>query len=277
VTRLSDPRSLGRVRAGARATLALGIGASLAANVLAAQPTVIGRVIAAWPPVALLVTVELLSRVPVAPGWLSRLRVVSAAAIAGIAAWVSYWHMAVVALEYGEASVAAHLLPFSVDGLVVVASVCLVELGRTTTAPEPSTAAPTRPEKRRRLEEPAPADRSEPSERPATAKRRKPTSAGGKRDQVRRLARQHPEWTQARLAQAAGCSVRTVRRHLDPPANPPVDPPAAEPAAPVEPAPPADPPPTGPTLPVDPTPPAPSEPSALAAATNGHHPPETSR
>jgi len=37
-----------------------GLGASLAANVAAAQPTVAGRLVAAWPPVALLLAYELL-------------------------------------------------------------------------------------------------------------------------------------------------------------------------------------------------------------------------
>src|SRR5262245_4280935 len=40
--------------------LLLGLGASLAANVAAAQPTVVGRLVAAWPPVGLLMSYELL-------------------------------------------------------------------------------------------------------------------------------------------------------------------------------------------------------------------------
>jgi hypothetical protein len=40
--------------------LLLGLGASLAANVAAAQPTLAGRLVAAWPPVALLLSYELL-------------------------------------------------------------------------------------------------------------------------------------------------------------------------------------------------------------------------
>ena len=40
--------------------LLLGLGASLAANVAAADPTVVGRLVAAWPPVGLLVSYELL-------------------------------------------------------------------------------------------------------------------------------------------------------------------------------------------------------------------------
>jgi Protein of unknown function (DUF2637) len=45
------------------ASLLAGIGASLAANVAAADPTVVGRVVAAWPPVALLLAWELLMQV----------------------------------------------------------------------------------------------------------------------------------------------------------------------------------------------------------------------
>jgi hypothetical protein len=40
--------------------LLLGLGASLASNVAAAEPTVVGRLVAAWPPVGLLLSYELL-------------------------------------------------------------------------------------------------------------------------------------------------------------------------------------------------------------------------
>jgi Protein of unknown function (DUF2637) len=55
-----------RRRAGQRAgmlpwvALLLGLGASLAANVAAADPTLVGRLVAAWPPVGLLLSYELL-------------------------------------------------------------------------------------------------------------------------------------------------------------------------------------------------------------------------
>jgi hypothetical protein len=42
------------------AALLVGLGASLAANVAAAEPTVVGRLVAAWPPVGLLLSYELL-------------------------------------------------------------------------------------------------------------------------------------------------------------------------------------------------------------------------
>src|SRR3954447_1357754 len=117
-----------RIRHGVRAVLALAVAASITANVLHAQPSTVGRAIAAWPPLALLLTVELISRVPVHSRRLSALRVAATTAIAGIAAWVSYWHMVDVAHTHGETPTSAHLIPLSVDGLIVVASICLVEI-----------------------------------------------------------------------------------------------------------------------------------------------------
>lgn len=141
-TTLMSDRLL-RVRFGVRAVLTVGVAASVAANVLAAEASLVGRLVAAWPPLALLLTVELLARVPAASRALSAVRVVTTATVAGIAAWVSYWHMVTVALAHGETSTSAHLLPVSVDGLVVVASVCLVEIAHHHRGtPHPNTTAP---------------------------------------------------------------------------------------------------------------------------------------
>jgi hypothetical protein len=51
----------------------------------------------------------------------------SAAVVAGIAGYVSYWHQAEVAKLAGERDEIAHLLPLSVDGLLIVASVAMVD------------------------------------------------------------------------------------------------------------------------------------------------------
>ncbi len=227
-----DTARLRRVQTGARATLGLGIGASLAANMLAAHPSLIGRLVAGWSPLALMLTVELLSRVPTSSGHLSRLRVVAAGAIAAIAAWVSYWHMAEVSLSVGESAIAAHLLPLSVDGLVVVASICLVEISNHLNPNRTRTARPTADTSTRRpTSQPTAAASpsvatmpSRPSQRLASAER------------VRQLAAEHPDWTQAQLAESAGCSIRTVRRHLSgtPTTEPPSEPslPDVDPATP---------------------------------------------
>jgi len=124
------PARLHRVRWAVRGALALGVAASVAGNVLhAADGTIVSQIIAAWSPLALLITVELISRVPVHRRLLAAVRWLATATIASIAAWVSYWHMVAVCQRYGETGASPYLLPLSVDGLVVVASVCLVELG----------------------------------------------------------------------------------------------------------------------------------------------------
>src|SRR6266498_3401959 len=152
-------RQLRRFQWAVRATLAVGVAASVSANVLHAQDNLIAQTIAAWPPLALLITVELVSRVPMHRRGLALARICGTAVIAGIAAYVSYFHMAAVAARYGESGLAPNLLPLSVDGLIIVASVSLIELagrvraaldGRAearpiTGAAEPAASAPEQP------------------------------------------------------------------------------------------------------------------------------------
>ena len=206
-------------RHGARAALALGLVASLAGNVIAAHPTALGRLVAAWPPLALLVAIELVTRIPTRGGALSALRLGSAGLLAVIAAWVSYWHLVELARAAGEGGIAAHILPLSVDGLVAVASVCLRELSQ----PMPKSPRPVSPSARARSSQPEPPKAVPPRATPA-----RPTSVpsagrgrAGVGDRVLQLAAEHPEWTRDELAAAAGCSTRTVRRYLatQPPAD----------------------------------------------------------
>ena len=126
----TEADSLSSSRTLVRFSLALGVAASLAANVLHAEGHVVSRVIAAWPPIALILTVEIITRINAKSGWMSAIRIASTAIVAMIAAWVSYWHMAGVAAKYGETYISAHMIPFSVDGLIVVASISLVEVNR---------------------------------------------------------------------------------------------------------------------------------------------------
>ncbi|MDQ0367573.1 DUF2637 domain-containing protein [Catenuloplanes indicus] len=226
--------------------LVLGVATSVAANVLHAEPNLISQAISAWPPLALLLTVELISRVPVHRRGLAAVRVAATAIIAGIAAWVSYWHMAGVAARYGEEGAAPYLIPISVDGLVVVASVCLVELsGRiqatTVSLPEVVPAskespAPT-PEKSDTTTDTDPdtgtafaldtADEpqtetasdsdggspdSEPQPEPVGLRRpkRKRDTASA----IARLRERHPDMSAVEIARRVGVTDRTVRRHL---------------------------------------------------------------
>jgi len=193
-----------RVRWGVRAALFLGVATSVAANILHARPNIISQAIAAWPPLALLLTVELISRIPVQRRSLTGVRLSATATIAGIAAWVSYWHMTGVASRYGEVGAAPYLIPLSVDGLVVVASVCLVELaGRIRlTAGEPVTVTDTPADIQ--------ADTATETMRPAPKPARKRDTATA----VARLRARHPDLSTREIARRLGVTDRTVRRHL---------------------------------------------------------------
>jgi hypothetical protein len=121
-------RDLQRLRWAVGVVMLIGVAASIVANVLHANPHPISQTIAAWPPVAFLATVEVVSRVPVHRPLLATGRILATVVITVIAGWISYGHMRGVAVQYGETGWAAVLLPLSVDGLVVVASLSLVEL-----------------------------------------------------------------------------------------------------------------------------------------------------
>jgi hypothetical protein len=166
---------------------------------------------------ALLLTVELISRVPVHRRSLAAVRLTATAFIAAIAAYVSYRHMVGVAVRYGEQGAAPFLIPLSVDGLIVVASVCLVELaGRLRIVEQadmsPVTAADTTPDTE---PDSAPQPVSENKPEPARTPRRtaRPTTAAA----VARLHDRHPEMSTADIARRLGVTDRTVRRHLNRP------------------------------------------------------------
>ena len=181
------------IRWGVRATLTLGVATSVAANVLHARPNPISQAIAAWPPLALMLTVELICRIPVDRRALATVRLAATAIIAGIAAWVSYWHIAGVAAKYGEVGAAPYLIPVSVDGLVVVASVCLVELADRVRGAD--------------AEADTKADIAPPENVRSTRKRDTAKA-------VTRMRARHPELPTREIAQRLGVTDRTVRRHL---------------------------------------------------------------
>ena len=121
-------KQLKRLRWAVRVVLTIGVAASVAANILHANPNLISQTIAAWPSLSFLLTVELVSRIPVTRRLRAAVRITATAMVAGIAGWVSYWHMVDVAGRFGETGTSPYLLPLTVDGLIVVASVSLVEL-----------------------------------------------------------------------------------------------------------------------------------------------------
>ncbi|MGI5214968.1 DUF2637 domain-containing protein [Plantactinospora sp. CA-290183] len=218
---MNDLRQLKRIRAMVRVVLMLGVAASVAGNVLHARDSLISQVISAWAPLALLLTVDLVSRVPVHTKGRAYTRWAATAVIAGIAAWVSYWHMAAVASKYGETGGSQYLLPLSVDGLIVVASICLVELGGrisavTLPAGDQATEAASTDQPFPVMPVVTPAtvaawsSASEPAKR--RAKRTTPRSLTNA-EKVAKVAAKMPDATNAEVAKAAGVSERTVVRH----------------------------------------------------------------
>lgn len=94
----------------------------------------VGKAISLLPPVLFIVAFELGSRIPIpdAQVWYRRaLRPAATAMVAGIGAYLSYFHQRdAFALHTGNDEATARLLPLAIDGLMVVAAVCLYELNR---------------------------------------------------------------------------------------------------------------------------------------------------
>ncbi|MFF5233617.1 DUF2637 domain-containing protein [Dactylosporangium sp. NPDC000521] len=125
-----------------RGALAVALIASMAANVLHAAPDPVARSIAAWSPLALYAAIEVMTRVPIRNRLLGGIRIVATVAIAIIAGITSYLHMVGVAERYGESWQVVYLLPISVDGIVAVFTLSLLDIASQvraiTTTPPPA-------------------------------------------------------------------------------------------------------------------------------------------
>lgn len=124
-------RSLRRLRWAARAITLLGIAASILGNALHADSNGVALGISMSPPVILFLAFELVSRIPLPNdvSWYARwLRPGATGIIAGIAAWLSYWHQHSMIMKYTSDYQSAALLPLAIDGLLVVAAISLLEL-----------------------------------------------------------------------------------------------------------------------------------------------------
>ena len=63
--------------------------------------------------------------------WLVRLATVLAVvAVAGVAAYVSYWHAVEVVTHHGERGIIGHLYPVLIDGIVIAASMVVLDAAR---------------------------------------------------------------------------------------------------------------------------------------------------
>jgi hypothetical protein len=120
-------------RAWARAGFTLGVGTSIAANVghtfIGPNPQVGALAFSAFWPIALLIALEVISRVDWPPGiWWGISRYGGLTTVALIAAFVSYRHMSGLLGYYGEDALTASIGPLAVDGLMVVCSTALLAI-----------------------------------------------------------------------------------------------------------------------------------------------------
>lgn len=139
---------LRRLRWGVLAAVVAGIATSVSMNVLDAPANPIARAIAAFPPLALFAGIELISRIPSSNRWLSIGRVLGTLAVAGVAGSISYVSMVGTVEHYGMTDWRARIFPVSVDGLMLVATLSLVEVVRKIRqleAAQATTPAPTSP------------------------------------------------------------------------------------------------------------------------------------
>lgn len=56
--------------------------------------------------------------------------IAAVAAVAGVAAWISYWHAVGVVTVHGEPGITGHLYPAGIDGLIIAASMVLLDAAR---------------------------------------------------------------------------------------------------------------------------------------------------
>jgi hypothetical protein len=124
----AQTKHLRQPRAIVRAIVVVGVIASITANVLGAED-LIAAGIAGWPPVALLLSLEVLTRVPTSRRLGAFGRVIATIGVAFAAGWLSYWHMAATVSQHGESGGSQYIWPLSVDGLMTIAAIALVELG----------------------------------------------------------------------------------------------------------------------------------------------------
>ena len=110
-----------------RLTLAIGVAASVAANFLHTETSLETQLASVWPPLALLLAIEHVARRRLRDPRKNKVRTFALVVIAAICAIASYLNMVAYFRHLGT-GVMAWLLPLSVDGLVVLASVTLFDI-----------------------------------------------------------------------------------------------------------------------------------------------------
>jgi uncharacterized protein DUF2637 len=107
-----------------------GIGSSIAMNVLHAPSNTPARFVAALPPLAVFAALELIARIPSSSRGLTVFRIIGALVVAGGAATISYAQQMAAVRGLGFQRWESIIWPSIIDGMMIVASVSLVEVVR---------------------------------------------------------------------------------------------------------------------------------------------------
>jgi hypothetical protein len=138
-------KQLRRLRWLVLVTVLLGIGASIAMNVLHAPSNPAARLVAAGPPLAVFFALELIARIPSSSKGLTWFRIAGAVVVALGAATISYAQQRAAVRGLGFADWESFIWPLIIDGLMVVASVSLVEVVRKIRQLDGTGSAPSSP------------------------------------------------------------------------------------------------------------------------------------
>lgn len=110
--------------------VSLGIGGSVALNILHAPHNVVAQIISGTPPIALFAAIELISWIPSSHRWLSFGRIVASMSIGGVGGSISYIAQMDAVRHYGIEGWQSDLWPIIIDGFLFVVTLSLVELHR---------------------------------------------------------------------------------------------------------------------------------------------------
>lgn len=108
----------------------LGIVTSVLLNVLHAPPRWDMQMVGAFAPIAVFLSIEMVSRIPVNGLLLGIGRILASLAVGAGAGFISYLQQVDYLLKGGYESTIAHIFPGIIDGLTVVATLSLVEVTR---------------------------------------------------------------------------------------------------------------------------------------------------
>lgn len=120
-------------RWGVTGVFAIGIGLSVLLQVLHAPAAGgwVAMVIGGFPPVAVFLCVEMISRIPMSGKLGTIARISIASAVAGLAIWVSYEQQYDYVGSLGFGGYSVILFPLIIDGVMFVATLSLVEVTKT--------------------------------------------------------------------------------------------------------------------------------------------------